>query len=112
MKKISLMVIAMIAIVCVSCGSKTEKAEKEISSACVCDSCICDPCECTEQRDSALSESNDAVESVNEALDKSQTKASTGRGSCRHAGCGCQWYQRAEGGAGKCVCGHWDYVHN
>ena len=37
---------------------------------------------------------------------------SQGKGACRHAGCGCQWYNRANGGAGKCVCGHWDYVHN
>lgn len=38
--------------------------------------------------------------------------AAQGKGSCRHAGCKCTWYNRAEGGAGKCVCGHWDYVHN
>ena len=38
--------------------------------------------------------------------------ASQGSGSCRHAGCKCTWYVRAQGGAGKCVCGHWDYVHN
>lgn len=38
--------------------------------------------------------------------------SSQGKGSCRHAGCKCSWYKRAEGGAGKCVCGHWDYVHN
>lgn len=37
---------------------------------------------------------------------------SQGKGSCRHAGCKCSWYTRAEGGAGKCTCGHWDYVHN
>ena len=37
---------------------------------------------------------------------------SQGSGSCRHAGCKCTWYVRAQGGAGKCVCGHWDYVHN
>lgn len=37
---------------------------------------------------------------------------SQGKGACRHAGCKCSWYSRAEGGAGKCVCGHWDYVHN
>lgn len=35
-----------------------------------------------------------------------------GKGTCRHATCGCKFYQRAVGGAGKCVCGHWDYVHN
>lgn len=35
-----------------------------------------------------------------------------GKGACRHAGCKCTWYIRAKGGAGKCVCGHWDYVHN
>lgn len=38
--------------------------------------------------------------------------ASQGKGACRHAGCKCTWYNRAQGGAGKCVCGHWDYVHN
>ena len=38
--------------------------------------------------------------------------ASQGKGSCRHGGCRCAWYVRAQGGAGKCVCGHWDYVHN
>lgn len=37
---------------------------------------------------------------------------SQGTGACRHAGCKCTWYIRAQGGAGKCVCGHWDYVHN
>lgn len=37
---------------------------------------------------------------------------SQGKGACRHAGCKCTWYNRAQGGAGKCVCGHWDYVHN
>ena len=35
----------------------------------------------------------------------------TGKGACRHAGCKCQWYSSA-GTGGKCVCGHWDYVHN
>lgn len=35
-----------------------------------------------------------------------------GSGSCRHALCKCTSYTRAEGGAGKCTCGHWDYVHN
>lgn len=35
-----------------------------------------------------------------------------GKGSCRHGGCPCKAYVRLEGGAGKCVCGHWDYVHN
>lgn len=35
-----------------------------------------------------------------------------GKGACRHALCGCKFYVRATGGAGKCVCGHWDYVHN
>ena len=38
--------------------------------------------------------------------------ASQGKGACRHPGCKCTWYNRAQGGAGKCVCGHWDYVHN
>ena len=38
--------------------------------------------------------------------------ASQGKGACRHPGCKCTWYHRAQGGAGKCVCGHWDYVHN
>lgn len=37
---------------------------------------------------------------------------SQGKGACRHASCKCTWYNRAQGGAGKCVCGHWDYVHN
>lgn len=36
---------------------------------------------------------------------------SQGKGACGHAGCKCTWYNRAQGGAGKCVCGHWDYVH-
>ena len=35
----------------------------------------------------------------------------TGKGACRHALCGCKWYVSA-GTGGKCVCGHWDYVHN
>jgi len=35
----------------------------------------------------------------------------TGHGACRHAGCRCTWYNSA-GNGGKCVCGHWDYVHN
>lgn len=35
----------------------------------------------------------------------------TGKGACRHALCKCQWYVSA-GTGGKCVCGHWDYVHN
>lgn len=34
-----------------------------------------------------------------------------GKGNCRHAGCSCQRYVSAHTG-GKCVCGHWDYVHN
>ena len=34
-----------------------------------------------------------------------------GKGACRHALCGCKWYVSA-GTGGKCVCGHWDYVHN
>ncbi len=38
--------------------------------------------------------------------------ASQGKGACRHALCRCTCYTRAKGGAGKCVCGHWDYVHN
>lgn len=38
--------------------------------------------------------------------------SSQGKGACRHAGCKCTWYNRAQGGAGRCVCGHWDYVHN
>lgn len=38
--------------------------------------------------------------------------SSHGKGACRHSGCTCSWYNRAKGGAGKCVCGHWDYVHN
>lgn len=38
--------------------------------------------------------------------------ASQGKGACRHALCRCTYYTRAKGGAGKCVCGHWDYVHN
>lgn len=37
---------------------------------------------------------------------------SQGNGSCRHALCKCTHYTRATGGAGKCTCGHWDYVHN
>lgn len=35
----------------------------------------------------------------------------TGKGACRHALCSCKWYVSA-GTGGKCVCGHWDYVHN
>lgn len=34
-----------------------------------------------------------------------------GKGACRHGGCSCQKYVSAHTG-GKCVCGHWDYVHN
>lgn len=37
---------------------------------------------------------------------------SQGKGACRHAGCQCSSYTRRVGGAGKCTCGHWDYVHN
>ena len=37
---------------------------------------------------------------------------SHGSGSCRHGGCKCSSFTRLEGGAGKCTCGHWDYVHN
>ena len=37
---------------------------------------------------------------------------SRGTGSCRHPLCKCTHYVRATGGAGKCICGHWDYVHN
>lgn len=47
-------------------------------------------------------------------LDTERIKTSvnvTGRGACRHAGCRCGWYTSA-GTGGKCVCGHWDYVHN
>lgn len=33
-------------------------------------------------------------------------------GACRHALCRCTKYTRATGGAGKCTCGHWDYVHD
>ncbi len=34
-----------------------------------------------------------------------------GKGACRHGGCSCENYISAHNG-GKCVCGHWDYVHN
>ena len=119
MKKFFALVLAVVAISLVSCGSKAEKAEKEISEACVCESCQCDPCECVEQGDSTAAEGTEeakvegVLESVNGALNKSQTKAKAGRGSCRHAGCGCQVYKMAwDGSGGKCVCGHWDYVHN
>lgn len=114
MKKVCVTLFAMVAILCMSCGSKTVKAEKEITSACVCDSCKCDPCECAEQGDTAaVNQKEGVVESVNEALNKTQTKAKAGSGSCRHAGCGCLAYKRAwDGSGGKCVCGHWDYVHN
>lgn len=119
MEKFYVTLIAVIAIICVSCGSKSGKTEKEITDACVCESCECDPCECAEQVDSIIveeSEEEGLVESVNDALNKTQTKASakpsTGYGSCRHGACRCQGYVRAEGGAGKCICGHWDYVHN
>ena len=37
---------------------------------------------------------------------------SHGHGRCRHASCWCTHYVRATGGAGKCICGHWDYIHN
>ena len=122
MKKIYAMVIAVFAMMLVSCGSKTEKAdnaEKEITAACACETCKCDPCECAEQGDSTAAEGTEKAEedamlkSVNGALNKSQTKAKAGRGACRHAGCGCQTYTMAhDGSGGKCVCGHWDYVHN
>ena len=114
MKKVCVTLIAMVAILCMSCGSKTQKAEKEITYTCVCDSCKCDPCECAEQGDTtAVSQEEGVVESVNETLNKTQTKAKAGRDSCRHAGCGCQSYVMAhDGSGGKCICGHWDYVHN
>lgn len=36
-----------------------------------------------------------------------------GKGSCRHAGCSCTKYKMAhDGSGGKCICGHWGYVHN
>lgn len=44
--------------------------------------------------------------------DSSAGVTAGGNGSCRHGGCKCAYYVRAVGGAGKCVCGHWDYVHN
>lgn len=37
---------------------------------------------------------------------------SQGNGACRHALCGCTKFTRATNGAGKCTCGHWDYVHD
>lgn len=119
MKKIFALVIAVAAISFVSCDSKTEKAEKEITEACVCETCECDPCACVEQVDSTTMEvaegENGIVEAVNKVMNNAQTKAKVeaGRGACRHAGCGCTSYQRAwDGSGGKCVCGHWDYVHN
>ena len=77
------MVIAVVAISLVSCGTKTENVEKV----------------------------EGLIESAVELMDKSQTMAKSGHGACRHAGCGCQVY-RSAGTGGKCVCGHWDYVHN
>lgn len=120
MRKFFAMVIAFVAMsLVVSCGSKAEKAEKEVTDACVCESCKCDSCKCVEQVDSAAVEgaeeakADGLVESVNGALSKSQTKAKAGTGACRHAGCGCQRYVMAhDGSGGKCICGHWDYVHN
>ena len=43
--------------------------------------------------------------------DSQKSVSVTGKGACRHALCKCQWYVSA-GTGGKCVCGHWDYVHN
>lgn len=37
--------------------------------------------------------------------------ASTRSGKCRHGACSCKHYVSAHNG-GKCVCGHWDYVHD
>lgn len=47
----------------------------------------------------------DLVENIKHSV------SAQGKGGCRHAGCKCTWYQSAHTG-GKCVCGHWDYVHN
>lgn len=82
MKKFFVVVIAVVAISLVSCNAKTGKVEKK------------------ELKTSAV-----------ELLDNNQAKEETGYGACRHAGCGCQAY-RSAGTGGKCVCGHWDYVHN
>ena len=119
MKKFYALVIALAAIALVSCNSKTEKAEKETTADCVCESCQCNPCECVAQVDTATveciegEEEESLTESVANVMKKGQTKASKGSGACRHANCRCQAYRMAhDGSGGKCVCGHWDYVHN
>ena len=120
MKKIYAFVITLAAITLVSCGdSKTEKAEEEKTADCVCEKCECNPCVCEATADTLSVESieEDAEESLSESvvnvMKKSQTKASQGSGACRHANCRCQAYRMAhDGSGGKCVCGHWDYVHN
>ena len=121
MKKFFVIAIAVVAISFGSCGSKTEKAVKEVSAACACDSCQCDSCQCTGQVDSTAVEAAETakeegvLESVIGAINKAQTKAKgkAGRGNCRHPGCGCMAYKMAwDGSGGKCVCGHWDYIHN
>lgn len=38
------------------------------------------------------------------------TAVYAGSGKCGHGGCHCSRYVSAHNG-GKCVCGHWDYVH-
>lgn len=36
---------------------------------------------------------------------------STRSGKCNHGACSCKHYVSAHNG-GKCICGHWDYVHD
>ena len=45
------------------------------------------------------------------SLSMSSQVTTQGNGACRHSGCSCQKYSSAHTG-GKCLCGHWDYVHN
>lgn len=101
MKRFHVFTIAAAAILMVSCNSQTEK---KVSESCVC-TCQCDSCQCTTQKQ------DDLLDAVGKTLDKTQTKALTERtGACHHGACSCKRYVSAHNG-GKCVCGHWDYVH-
>lgn len=113
MRKFYVLLIAITAIFMTSCNSNSEK---KVSDDCSCDTCKCDTCMCTTQAEDSATVKDDAEEegvigAVNGALNKTQTKANASRkGACFQGGCSCKRYVDACTG-GKCVCGHWDYVH-
>lgn len=134
MKQFFLIVMAFFAVTLVSCNSNTEKESKEVANTCVCDPCQCDPCECAAQDNCASEdatvndENNGILESVTQAIGKSQTNvkgaientgnqtdnsveaASQGRGACTHSNCKCQSFNQRPG-YNQCWCGHQSFVH-